>query len=188
MLSGPGGVGKGTVVRKLLERVDGLILSISATTRPARAGEVDGHDYHFVSDSQFDELVDSGALLEWAEFAGRRYGTPWSSVQEPREQGRTVLLEIDVQGALQVRRRFADAVLVFLAPPTTEHLRARLRGRGADSEERIAERLAIAEWELQQARWFDHVVTNDDLERAAEEIGRILSASSAAGAGAESRP
>lgn len=184
MLSGPGGVGKGTVVRLLLERHDGLRLSVSATTRPPRAGELDGRDYHFLSDAEFDELVMSGALLEWAEFAGRRYGTPWSSVEQQLEDARTVILEIDVQGALQVRRRFAEAVLVFLAPPSPDALRERLRTRGTDSEERITERLAIAEWEQRQAEAFDHIVTNDDLDRAAEEIGRILSASSAADAGA----
>lgn len=191
MISGPGGVGKGTVVRVLLERWPELALAVSATTRPPRPGEENGREYHFVSDAQFDKLVTSDALLEWATFGGRRYGTPWSSVRDALEQGRTLILEIDVQGALQVRERFADALLVFLAPPSIAALRQRLRDRGTDSEARIAERLAIAERELAQAPAFDHVVTNEDLNRAAGEIGRILFASSAADAGSaevESRP
>lgn len=175
VVSGPGGVGKGTVVQRLAERLDDVVVSVSATTRPPRPGEEDGRHYHFLSDEAFDALVADGGFLEWAEFAGRRYGTPWSSVAGPLAAGQKVLLEIEVQGALQVRERRPDAVLIFLTPPTTEALRQRLRGRGTDDEGRIARRMEIARWELAQAGRFDHVVVNDRLDRATDEIARILS-------------
>lgn len=151
-----------------------LALSISATTRAPRPGETPGAAYHFLDDAEFDRLVASGGFLEWAEFGGRRYGTPWTSVAESLAAGRTVLLEIEVQGALQIRERFPDAVLVFLRPPDEEALLERLRRRGADSPERIAERLDIGRWELSQASAFDHIVVNDDVEAAAARIASIL--------------
>lgn len=165
------------MVRRLLERdPGGLWFSVSCTTRPPRPGERDGRDYRFVSDRAFDELVATGALLEWAEVFGHRYGTPAEDVERARAAGRDVLLEIDVQGARQVKRRAPDAVLVFLVPPSREELERRLRSRGTEDEDILARRLAEAERELAEASWFDHVVVNDDLERAADEVLAIIAA------------
>lgn len=174
VVSGPGGVGKGTVVRALLQRYDDLAVSVSATTRPPRDGERDGEHYHFLDDEAFDALIAQDGFLEWAEFGGRRYGTPWSSVEQALQRAASVVLEIDVQGAMQVRRRSPEAVLIFLQPPDREALLERLRGRGTDDPDRIAERMAIAERELAQADAFDYEVVNDTVERATAEIGRIL--------------
>ena len=174
VVSGPSGVGKGTVVRRLRERRPEMVLSVSATTRPPRPGEVDGVDYHFLSDRQFDELAAAGGFVEWAHFAGNRYGTPWTSVRAALEAGRTVVLEIEVQGALQVRERFGDAVLIFLVPPSFEVLSQRLRARGTDSDDVVRQRLEIARTELEQAGAFDHTVVNDDLDTAVADVARIL--------------
>ncbi len=149
---------------------------MSCTTRPPRPGERDGRDYRFVSDRAFDELVAAGALLEWAEVFGHRYGTPVEEVERARAAGRDVLLEIDVQGARQVKRRAPDAVLVFLVPPSREELERRLRERGTEDEATLARRLAEAERELAEAARFDHVVANDDLDRAADEVLAIIAA------------
>jgi guanylate kinase len=176
VVSGPGGVGKGTVVAELARRRPDIAVSVSATTRDPRPGEVYGQHYHFLTDDDFDALIAEGGLLEWAEFNGRRYGTPWSSVIDAMESGRPVVLEIEIQGARQVRARHPEAVLVFLQPPSVEELAARLRGRGSDDESTIAARMEIAEWELAQAEEFDHLVVNDDVGRAADEIGSILDA------------
>ncbi len=176
VVSGPGGVGKGTVVRRLARRRPDLAVSVSATTRPPRLGEVDGVDYHFLTDAQFTRLVAEDGFLEWAEFNGARYGTPWSSIRAPLAAGRPVVLEIDIQGARQVRATYPEAVLVFLAPPSPAALEVRLRNRG-DSAEAIERRLDIARWELAQAGDFDHVVVNDDLEQAVAAIDRILARS-----------
>jgi guanylate kinase len=174
VLSGPGGVGKSTVVRALREILPGWAVSVSATTREARRGERDGIDYRFVSDDQFDRLIAEGAFLECANFGGNRYGTLWSGVREPLAAGRSVLLEIEIQGALAVKKEFPEAVLLFLHPPSFETLRARLRERGTDDPERVRERLALAEWELAQSTVFDHHVTNDDVDAAAVRIAEIL--------------
>jgi guanylate kinase len=174
VVSGPSGVGKGTVVAALRARLPALVVSVSVTTRPPRPGEVDAVAYHFLTDTQFDELVAEDGFVEWANFGSFRYGTPWSSIAQPLAAGRTVLLEIEVQGARQVRERFPDALLVFLAPPSASALAERLRRRGTDAEDRIAQRLAIAERELGQAGDFDHVVVNDDLGAAVEAILHIL--------------
>jgi len=147
---------------------------VSATTRAPRPGETDGVEYHFVSEGRFDEMVARGEFLEWAEFAGRRYGTPWSSLDAALARGTAVVLEIEIQGALQVRARFDDALLIFLAPPSMAALRRRLEGRGTDDPQRVAERMAIAEWEMAQAPQFDHVVVNDAVDGAVAAIGRIL--------------
>jgi guanylate kinase len=161
-------------VRALRARYPELSVSVSATTRAPRPGEVDGVAYHFLAPEEFGELVDAGGFLEWAEFAGNRYGTPWTSVEQPLADGRTVVLEIEVQGAAQVRERFREAVLIFLVPPSHDVLLERLRGRGTDDETRIAERMAIAEEELSHAGDFDHVVVNDTVDAAVDAIGRIL--------------
>lgn len=162
------------MVRALRRRYPQLSVSVSATTRAPRPGEVDGTAYHFLSSDEFTALVDAGGFLEWAEFAGNRYGTPWRSVGQPLAEGRTVVLEIEVQGAAQVRERFPEAITIFLVPPSHDALVERLRGRGTDDEGRIAERMAIAGQELAHAAEFDHVVVNDTIDAAVSEIGRIL--------------
>jgi guanylate kinase len=178
VIAGPSGVGKGSVVRRLLSSdPEGLVLSVSATTRPPREGEEDGRDYRFLSPQEFRALVERGDLLEWAEVFGHLYGTPASFVEEQRRAGHDVLLEIDVQGAGQVRLVAPDAVLVLLAPPSLEELGRRLKGRGTERDFTIAERLSKAEWELSQAERFDHVVVNDDLERASSQVAAIIEAS-----------
>jgi guanylate kinase len=157
-----------------------LALSVSATTRPPRPGEVEGADYFFVDDAEFDRMVGDGELLEWAEvFHGHRYGTPAGPVDRLRAAGRDVLLEIDVEGARWVHERVPDAVMVLLEPPSREELERRLRSRGTESDASIAERLAKADWELEQAPMFDHTVVNDDLERASGEVAAIIEASRA---------
>ena len=181
MIAGPSGVGKGTIVRRVRSQMPGhLVLSVSATTRPPRAGEVEGTDYLFVDDGEFDRMVDDGELLEWAEvFHGHRYGTPAGPVDSHRDAGRDVLLEIDVEGARWVHERVPDAVMILLEPPSRDELERRLRSRGTESDASIAERLAKAEWELGQAPMFDHLVVNEDLERASAEVAAIIEASRA---------
>ncbi len=174
VLSGPGGVGKGTLITELRPRLHGWTVSVSATTRAPRAGERDGVEYHFTTDEEFDRLIADGELLEWATFGGNRYGTLWRSVRAPLAEGRCVLLELEIHGALAVKKEFPQASLIFLHPPDLPTLIARLRSRGADDDERVAERMALAAWELAQAEAFDHHVTNDDLPTAAAEIARIL--------------
>jgi guanylate kinase len=178
VIAGPSGVGKGSVVKGLLARdPEGLALSVSVTTRSPRPGERDGVDYQFVSDEAFDQMVARDALLEWAEVVGHRSGTPRDIVDRKLRAGRDVILEIDVQGARQIRERVPGALLIFLAPPSRDELERRLRGRGTESEERIAVRLATADEELAQRSWFDHVVVNDRLQRAIGEVAAIIQAS-----------
>jgi len=152
-----------------------LAYSVSCTTREPRPGEVDGRDYRFVSPGRFDEMVESGAFLEWAEIYGHhRSGTLRAPVEEQLSTGRDVVLEIDVQGAATVRERMPEAVLVFLAPPSNEELARRLRARHTEGEEDLARRLAAAQGEMDEAGWFDHVVVNDDVDRAAAEVAAII--------------
>lgn len=174
VLSGPGGVGKGTVIAALRDRLPGWTVSVSVTTRAPRKGERDGVDYDFLTDDEFDRLIREGELLEWAAFGGNRYGTRWRSVRDPLARGLSVLLELEIQGALAVKKEFPDATLIFLHPPGVEALTRRLRRRGADDAARVAERMALAEWELAQAQVFDHHVINDDVDAAAARIARIL--------------
>jgi len=178
VIAGPSGVGKGSVVRRLQSLdPDRLALSVSVTTRAPRPNEVEGRDYFFVSDETFDRMIDESELLEWAPIVGHRSGTPRAFVEGCLASGRDVLLEIDVKGAEQVRRKVPDAVLIFLDPPSLEELERRLRGRGTETEDRIRTRLATAEWELAQRDWFDHLVVNDDLERASAQVAAIIDAS-----------
>lgn len=163
VLSGPSGVGKTTVVRHLRTHVPELWVSVSATTRFPRPGETDGVNYLFVTDEQFDRLVSDGDLLEWAAYAGHRYGTPHQPVDAVRQTGTPVLLEIEIDGARQVRSRVPDATLVFLAPPSQDVLVERLRGRGTEPDDVVASRLARAEAEMSAAHEFDEVIVNDDL-------------------------
>ena len=169
VLSGPGGVGKSTVAKKLREAGD-FWVSVSVTTRQPRVNEVDGHDYYFVSDDEFSRMVNANEFLEWAEFAGNRYGTPQEKVEEALLLGRNVLLEIEIAGAKQVKAHLPQSILVFLEPPTWEELVSRLEGRGTDSSERRAERLALAQEELAAASFFDVVVVNDQVETVVQRL------------------
>jgi guanylate kinase len=160
-------VGKGTLIKGLLERVPGLQLAVSATTRSPRPGEVNGVDYHFLSPEDFDRRVEAGEFVEHAEYAGNRYGTLKSELKRP---ARGIVLEIDVQGARQVRETLPDAFQVFVEPPSFEDLERRLAGRGSDPPEQIARRLEAAREEIAAASQFDHRIVNDDLERALQEL------------------
>jgi guanylate kinase len=176
VITGPSGVGKGTLIRGLMQRLAQLQLSVSATTRAPRSGERDGVDYHFLSAEEFERRVRAGEFVEHADYAGRRYGTLRSELEDRVEAGVPVVLEIEVQGARQVRRAMPEAVQVFIAPPSLDALRARLIGRGTDGDEEVQRRLAVAERELTAREEFAHVVVNDRLEDALEELTRIVSA------------
>ncbi len=169
VLSGPGGVGKSTIV-KVLKTHPEFFFSVSATTRLPRPGEVDGEAYHFVSDQEFDSMIQSGEFLEWAEFAGARYGTPNAPVNAALALGKNVLLEIEIAGARQVRSKRRDALLVFLEPPSFNELEERIRGRATDSEERVKARLALAREEMAAANEFDHRVVNHRVEEVVEAL------------------
>jgi guanylate kinase len=178
VLSGPSGVGKGTVVAAVRRRHPDVWVSVSATTRRPRPGELDGVHYHFVDDAAFDELIATDGLLEWAQYAGNRYGTPAAPVRAQLATGRPALLEIELQGARQVRARDPEAQLVFLAPPSWAELQSRLAGRGSEPAAVQEERLRIAQAELDAAGEFDVVVVNDDVARAADELVGLLTAPS----------
>jgi guanylate kinase len=178
VLSGPSGVGKGTVIAEVRRRHPDVWVSVSVTTRPPRPGEIDGVHYHFVDDAEFDRLIASDGLLEWAEFAGNRYGTPAAPVRERLAAGVPALLEIELQGARQVRARDREAQLVFLAPPSWSALVDRLAGRGSEPPAVQERRLAIAQAELDAAGEFDVVVVNDDVARAADQLVGLLTAPS----------
>jgi guanylate kinase len=178
VIAGPSGVGKGSVVRELLSRdPQGLAYSVSVKTRAKRPTEVDGRDYFFISEDEFDRMLEAGELLEWAPFIDHRSGTPRRFVEQTLDEGQDVLLEIDVKGARQIRDAHPDAVLIFLAPPSMDELERRLRGRGTESEDRIRGRLETAGWEMTQEGWFDHVVVNDDLAGASSQVAAIIEAS-----------
>ena len=174
VLTGPSGVGKGTVVAELRRMRPDLWVSVSATTRAPREGEVDGVAYHFWSDARFARTIDEGGFLEWAEFAGNRYGTPRAPVEARLALGEPVLLEIELQGARQVREAMPGALMVFLTPPTFADLEARLRGRRTEDEQAITRRLERAREEMAAAPEFDAVVVNDDVVRAARELVDFL--------------
>src|SRR3954469_21255082 len=174
VITGPSGVGKGTLIRTLLERVPQLELAVSATTRDPRPGEEDGVHYHFLDDAEFDRRVIEGDFLEHAGYSGRRYGTLRSELEKRTADGASVVLEIEVQGARQVAERMPEAVRIFVAPPSQETLRLRLVGRAPDAPGRIERRLATAKAELAASEDFPHVVRNDRLEDAADELERIV--------------
>ncbi len=167
VITGPSGVGKGTLISGLLERMKGLTLAVSATTREPRPGEVDGREYHFLSPEDFDRRVRQGDFVEHAEYAGNRYGTLRSELERP---GDGTVLEIDVQGARQVRETLPDAVRIFVEPPSVDDLGRRLVGRGADTPDQVARRLRAAEDELAAREEFPHRIVNDDVERATDEL------------------
>jgi guanylate kinase len=174
VITGPSGVGKGTLIEQLLERVPELELSVSATTREPRPGEVDGRDYHFLSPEEFRRRLEAGDFLEHASYSGNYYGTLREEVERRLAEGRSVVLEIEVQGARQVRQAMPEAIAVFIAPPSPEALRARLVGRGTDSAEQVEARMRTAQRELEAQPEFAHVVVNDRLEEATAELERIV--------------
>jgi len=174
VVAAPSGTGKTTVCRRVVEADPRVEFSVSHTTRARRSGEQDGIDYFFVSRGRFDELVEEGAFLEWAEYNRHRYGTSRAALEVPLAQGSDVLLELEIQGAAQVRERRSDARLVFLLPPSVERLEARLRGRGTDSEEEIERRLGVGRGEIHAAARFDFAVVNDDLDRCVADVAEIV--------------
>jgi len=181
VVSAPSGTGKTTVCRAVVARDPGVVLSVSHTTRRPRAGERDGVDYHFVDEPAFLALAAQGAFLEHARYSGHLYGTSWAAIEAPLARGVDLLLEIETEGARQVRARRSDACLVFLLPPSRAELERRLRGRGTDREDEVASRLAIARGEFQAAPLFDAFVVNDAVERAVAELLAIVAAARAGG-------
>ena len=176
VVSGPSGAGKSTVIGKVMERRNDLCFSVSATTRKPREGEVDGVNYFFVSGTEFDRMIGDDELLEHAEYNRDNYGTPRAYVEEKRRAGMHVLLDIEVQGARQVRERVPEAIKIFVIPPSLQVLEQRLRGRGTETEEQIQRRLARARGEYREADFYDYVVINDNLETAANELNAIITA------------
>jgi len=176
VVAAPSGTGKTTVCRRLVARDPRIVFSVSHTTRLPRSGEVDGRDYHFVAAAEFTRLVREGAFLEWAEYNGNRYGTSFRAVQDPLASGRDVLLEIEVQGARQVRQRLPGARLIFVYPPSLAELRQRLERRGSNAPDDVERRLRTAEFELAALPEFDYAVLNDELERCVDCVQEILAA------------
>jgi guanylate kinase len=176
VITGPSGVGKGTLISTLLGRVPGLELSVSATTREPRGGEVDGRDYHFLTAEEFDRRIEREDFLEFATYSGNRYGTLRSEVRKRLDAGHSVVLEIEVQGARQVRAAMRESIQVFIAPPDPKVLRERLESRGADSAAAIDARLEVSEQELAAQGEFAHCVVNDDLGQAAADLEGIVRA------------
>jgi guanylate kinase len=169
VVSGPGGVGKSTITKAISDHKD-FWVSISATTRSPRVGEIDGVDYFYISDEEFQRRISKNDFLEWAEFAGAKYGTPANAVQEKLTNGINVILEIEIDGARQVRRNTPNALLIFIAPPSWEELKKRLEGRGTDTDERRAERLKLAQEEMAAQSEFDYILVNDQLDRVIAEL------------------
>lgn len=174
ILSGPSGVGKGTVRSKLFEKINNISYSVSMTTRAPRVGEVNGVDYYFVDDKEFDRNVESGNMLEWAEFVGNKYGTPLDKVEEILSLGKDVMLEIEIQGALQVKEKVKDALFIFLMPTSLTELENRLRSRGSETDEVIKERLDKAKRELPLRDQYNYVVINDEVEKVCDQIIDVI--------------
>jgi len=176
VISGPSGVGKDTILAELLPRNPELKLSTSCTTRSMREGETDGKDYFFISTEDFEKSLQNNEFLEWAEFSGNFYGTKRTFVEECLARGEDLILEIEIQGALLVKEKFKDAVMIFIAPPSVKELEQRLRGRRTDSEEAIQKRLARAKIELANVDKFDYVIINDTVENAVKAIEKVITA------------
>jgi guanylate kinase len=173
VISGASGVGKGTVLGIMMEKRKDLSFSVSATTRPPRPGEIDGVHYYFITREKFEAMIAAGEFLEYDAHAANYYGTPRAQAEEKQSHG-PVLLDIEPKGAKQVKEKAPDAVLIFIMPPSVAELERRLRGRGDTSEEQIQMRMERATWEMEQRVWYDHVVVNDDPERCAQEILKII--------------
>ncbi len=173
IVSGFSGVGKGTVVKALLDKYDDYVLSVSMTTRKPREGEIEGVNYYFVSDEQFEEMIKKDGFLEYAGYVGHYYGTPKKLVLDSLEQGKNVILEIEVQGALQVKEKYPDSIMVFIIPPKASVLRERLAGRGTETEEQINNRLKRAGEESEQMSFYDYLVVNDKVEDCVERLHEI---------------
>jgi guanylate kinase len=176
VVSGPSGVGKGTLIARVLDRIPDLVVATSATTRTRRAGETDGVEYHFLTDEQFDRAVGADEFLEHVTYAGNRYGTLRSEVERRLSNGQSVVLEIEVVGAREIKRQVPGAVTVFVAPPSMEELERRLAGRDTDSPEVIRDRLRIANGEMNAQSMFDHVIVNGNVEDAAAELEALIRA------------
>jgi guanylate kinase len=176
VVAGPSGVGKGTLIARALRSVPGLAVATSATTRPRRSDERDGREYHFLSEEEFERRVGKSKFLEHVSYAGKRYGTLRSEVEQRLRDGGSVVLEIEVAGAREIKHQMPDAVLVFVAPPTMADLEARLRGRRQNTETEVADRLRIAAAEMEAQPEFDHVIVNDDAERAAADLANVMRA------------
>ena len=176
VISGPSGAGKSTVVNKAIKDKKDVCFSTSVTTRAARPGEVDGREYFFISQERFDEMVENNELLEHARYVSNSYGTPRDYVMRQLEAGFDVMLDIEIQGARQVKEKMSEAVMVFIIPPTLEELRARLVGRGTDTAEAIEGRLARARQEYSEANFYDYIIINDDADMAAAELSAIMTA------------
>lgn len=174
VLSGPSGVGKGTVCAALRKSGADIVYSVSATTRPPRAGEIDGVNYFFKTKEQFKQMIANDELLEWAEYVGNYYGTPKAFVDRMLAAGKDVILEIEVQGAMKVKEKYPDGVFIFLLPPSLEELRNRIVGRGTDSAEAIAMRMEAAQEELSYLQHYDYAITNDEVDLACQRIQAIL--------------
>ncbi len=176
VISGPSGVGKTTIIKAVLSTRDDLIFSVSCTTRPRRPGEVHGKDYFFITEQEFMVMVERGEFLEWAEVHGHLYGTPRKFVEKAFSEGKSVLLDIDVQGALKVMETFKDGVFIFVAPPSLKDLEKRLRKRGTESEDVIKRRLEDAKWELEKIDSFEYLIINKDLDEAIHALDSIITA------------
>ena len=174
IITGPSGVGKGTVVKELLDRNKDIWLSISATTRNPRIGEKDGENYYFISEEKFKDMIDKKEFLEWAQFAGNYYGTPISTVNEKIEKGFIVLLEIEVEGAKQIKEKFPESLSIFLLPPSKAELEKRIRNRGTEKEEAIDRRLSRADYEIASSDEFDFVLTNHDVNETVKGVFKII--------------
>ena len=173
VMSGPSGTGKGTICGELLKRED-IFLSVSSTTREIRKGETDGVTYNYTTVEDFKRMIDNGEMLEYAMYNGNYYGTPQKTVEDMLDKGMNVLLEIEPQGALQVKKMIEDANLIFVIPPSMKELKKRLTERGRETEEQIKERLDSAKWEFEQSGKYNYIVVNDDLDRCVDEVGEIL--------------
>ncbi len=174
ILTGPSGVGKGSVVKKILDKDKNIWLSISATTREPREGEKEGENYYFLNQQKFKEMIEKNLFLEWAQFAGNFYGTPLSSVNEKIKKGFTVILEIEVEGAKQIKEKFPNSMSIFLLPPDKEELERRIRNRGTENEEAIKKRLLRANYEISASNKFDFALTNHDIEETAKKIVKLI--------------
>ena len=174
VLSAPSGAGKTSIARALVKEIEDVVFSVSATTRPARDHEVDGVDYHFVSEAEFRAMIEADELVEWAEVHGHLYGTSREALQAAREGGRFLILDVDVQGAMQMRDRVPDAVLVFVLPPSADALVERLTERGTEGEDNVTQRIENARGELEQASRFDYIVVNENLDHAINDVRSIV--------------